>query len=243
MDRIDRHRLGRDADHGRSGRDVLGHDRVGADLRALANLDRAQHLRSGTDDDARADGRMALAGGPGRRIGAAQGDMLIDGDIVADFGALADHAEAVIEKEALSDPGARVDVDRGQEAREMVDQPREEIEVSLPQPVADPMQAHRPDARIEHDVPARAGGGIAGFDEVEISDQAGLQDSENPLPLPRQFKCGRRQIPDDGVRHCPACSCRTPYAWAHRIFQRGKSPHFHASRSFPIAESRDPLRL
>ena len=52
VDRIDRHRPGRDADHGRARRDVLGDDRVGADLGALADLDRAEHLRARADDDA-----------------------------------------------------------------------------------------------------------------------------------------------------------------------------------------------
>ena len=79
---------------------------------------------------------MALAADARRRVGAAQRDMLVDGDVVADLGALADHAEAVIEEEALADLRAGMDVDRGQEAREMVDQPGEEEQPPLPQPVA-----------------------------------------------------------------------------------------------------------
>ena len=38
-------------------------------------------------------------------------------------------------KKLLADLGAGMDVDRGQEAREMVDQPREEIKLAAVQPV------------------------------------------------------------------------------------------------------------
>ena len=55
MDRVDRHRPGRDADHRRAGRDILGHDRVGADLGALADLDRPEDLRARADHHAVAD--------------------------------------------------------------------------------------------------------------------------------------------------------------------------------------------
>ena len=61
VDRIDRHRLGRDADDGRAGRHILGDDRIGADLGALADLDRPEHLRARPDDHAVADRRVALA--------------------------------------------------------------------------------------------------------------------------------------------------------------------------------------
>ena len=44
--------------------------------------------------------------------------MLVDRDVVADLGALADHAEAVVEEEALADLGAGMDVDaRSESAR------------------------------------------------------------------------------------------------------------------------------
>ena len=127
-----------------AGGDILGDDRIGADLGALADLDRAEHLRARADHDAVADGRVALAADAGRRVGAAQRDMLVNGDVVADLGALADDAEAVVEEEALADLRAGMNVDRGQEAREMVDQPREEIEVPLPQPVRERDEGRAP---------------------------------------------------------------------------------------------------
>ena len=58
--------------------------------------------------------------------------MLIDGHIIMNFGALADHAEAMIEEEALADLGAGVDVDPGQESRKMVHEARHEEQAPFP---------------------------------------------------------------------------------------------------------------
>ena len=48
---------------------------------------------------------------------AAQGDTLIEGNVVADFRRLADHAaHAVIDEQAAADGGARMDLDPRQHA-------------------------------------------------------------------------------------------------------------------------------
>ena len=52
VDRIDRDRLGRDADHGRAGRHVLGDDRIGADLAHPRRPRSVRDLRARADDDA-----------------------------------------------------------------------------------------------------------------------------------------------------------------------------------------------
>ena len=57
------------------GRHVVDHDRVGADLRAVADRDRAEQLRAGADRDVVLDGRVALAGGEAR---AAERDALVE---------------------------------------------------------------------------------------------------------------------------------------------------------------------
>src|SRR5256885_16281579 len=119
---------------------------------------------------------MALATGSGRGVGAAERHMLVDGDVVADLGALADHAKAMIKEETLPDPGARMDVDPGEEAREMIDQPREKEQPSFPKPVSDTVQRESGHARIEEDVPSRPSRGIAGLDGVEVGDEPGLQE-------------------------------------------------------------------
>src|SRR5439155_16742387 len=113
---------------------------IGADARAFADLDRPKHLRARSDHDPVAQRRMPFPAHARRRIGAAQGDVLIDRDVVADLRCLTDYAEAVIEKEAPADLRRWMDVDGRQKTREMIHQARDEIELTFPQPVRDPVQ-------------------------------------------------------------------------------------------------------
>ena len=53
-------RLGRNADHGDSRGDILENDRIGADPRFVADCDRPQDLRAGSDDDAVAERWVAF---------------------------------------------------------------------------------------------------------------------------------------------------------------------------------------
>ncbi len=174
VDRVDGHRPCGDADHRRMRRDVLGDDGIGSDPRAFANLDRPQDLRARPDHHPVAKGRVAFAADPGGRIGPAERDALIDGDVIADLGGLADNAEPVVEEKALAHLGTGMNVDGRQEAREMVDQPGDEIQPPFPQPMRDPVKAERPYAGIEQDVPARARRRIAGLDRIKIGDQPNL---------------------------------------------------------------------
>jgi hypothetical protein len=57
-------------------------------------------------------------------------------------------------KKLRPDLGARVDVDRREEAAEMVHQPRQEEQIPLEQPMRHPVEAERPHARIKQDFPA-----------------------------------------------------------------------------------------
>ena len=97
------------------GSDVAGDHRIGADARARADVDRPEHLRARPDHHAAAQRRVALAADPGRRIGPAQRDVLVDGDVVLDLGGLADHGEAMVDEEARADLRPGMDVDRGQQ--------------------------------------------------------------------------------------------------------------------------------
>ena len=54
----------------------------------------------------------------------------------------------------------------------MIDAAGEEIEVPAVEPVGDAVKAERPGAGIGEDFPVRAGRGVAGFDGLEIIDQA-----------------------------------------------------------------------
>ena len=71
-----------------------------------------------------------------RGTGAAQSDAVIDGDVGADFGGLADHdAHAVVDEEAPSDLRSRMDVDVGEESAKPGNQPRGEAPFMQPQPI------------------------------------------------------------------------------------------------------------
>ena len=141
------HHPGRDADHGDFGRRAVDHDRVCADPRASSDGDGPKNFRAGADDDAIFQRRMALARRPGR---AAQRHAVIQRDIVADLGGLADHdAGAMIDEEALADLRRRMDVDIGQKTAEPGQQPGRELPVGLS------TDDGRCDARSAHGRPDR----------------------------------------------------------------------------------------
>src|SRR3546814_19240390 len=95
---------------------------------------------------------MALAADAVRGVGAAERDALIDRDIVADLGGLADHdAETMIDEEVPADLRARMDVDRGQETRQVIDEAREEEQPRLEQPVRDAVHTDREQPRIKQE--------------------------------------------------------------------------------------------
>jgi hypothetical protein len=61
---------------------------------------------------------VALAADARRRVRPAERHALIDGDVVADLGGLADDGEAMVDEEVAADLRARMNVDRRQEARD-----------------------------------------------------------------------------------------------------------------------------
>src|SRR3546814_7188509 len=102
----------------RDGTSDVGSSDLGADARARVDGDGAEDLRPRNDDDVIGEGRMALAADTVRGVGAAERDALIDRDIIADLGGLADHdAETMIDEEVPADLRARMDVDRGDRKR------------------------------------------------------------------------------------------------------------------------------
>ena len=88
--------------------------------------------------------RVALAADAVGRVGAAERDALVDRHVVADLGGLADHREAVVDEQVAADLRARMDVDRGQPARGVVDHAGEEIELAIEQPVRRAVEADAP---------------------------------------------------------------------------------------------------
>ena len=98
---LDAHGMARVADDGRVRRHVVDHDRVRADLRAVADRDRPEQLRAGADRHVVLDRRVALAG---REAGAAERDALVHRHVLAHLGRLADHdADAVVDEQPVAD--------------------------------------------------------------------------------------------------------------------------------------------
>ena len=134
--------------HGRAGGHIVCHDRSSANARTFANGNWPKNLRARTDDDIIQYGRMPLSTNSRGRIGAAKRDILIHGDIVADFRRFANDAETVIQKEIAADFRARVNVDTRQETRKVIDQPRQKKHLAQKQPVRDAVITYRPNAGI-----------------------------------------------------------------------------------------------
>ena len=106
----------------------------------------------------------------------------------------------MVDEEVAADLRAGMDVDRGQEARQMIDQPREEIEPPAVQPVRDAVERQRPDAGIEQHLPARPRRRVARLDRVEIGKQ---RRSASPASLPfvdANLGARRREMPAERAR-------------------------------------------
>ena len=72
--------------------------------------------------------------------GAAQRDLVVEVDVIADLGGLADHhAHAVIDDQPAAEPGGRVDLDPGQPAADMGDEAGGQAEAAAPEAVGQPM--------------------------------------------------------------------------------------------------------
>ena len=142
---VDADRVPGHADDRRVRRHVADDDAVGADLRAVADLDRPEQLRARADRDVVLHRRVALAG---LEAGAAERDALVERHVVADRRRLADHdARAVVDEEALADLRGVVDLDPGQRARRVGDRARQHRHAGLVQRVRDAVGEQRLDAR------------------------------------------------------------------------------------------------
>ena len=75
---------------------------------------------------------MALAAIRDGWIGAAKSNVLVDRDIVLDLCGFTNDAEPMIKKKPLADLRSGVNVDRSQEPRKMVDEPRQKNTAVLP---------------------------------------------------------------------------------------------------------------
>ncbi len=160
-----------DADYRAVGGDIAQYDGACADAGVVAQLDIAEDLCARADDDVIAQGGVAFAA---FFAGAAEGDALVDQRVVADDRRFADHdAHAMVNEDAAPDRCAGVDFDPREEAGEMGDQPREEGEAPVIQPMGKAMEPQGMQSRIAKQdfqpVPRR---GIALKNNLKIGDQS-----------------------------------------------------------------------
>ena len=107
-------RAGGNADDGCIGGDGIDHDGIGADAGVIADGDGSQNLGAGADDDVVSHGRVAFTPHCARD---AEGDLVINITIVADFGGFADDdPHAVIDDESAPDFGGWMNFDTSQPA-------------------------------------------------------------------------------------------------------------------------------
>jgi hypothetical protein len=126
----------------------------------LPERDGAEHGGAGTDHDVVADRRMPS---PRLRPRATEGHPVVQQHVVTDDGGLTDHhAHAVVDEEPATDRGARVDLDAGEETRQLGDHTREQSQPGPPEAVREPVTPHGVQAGVgQPDLEAGAGGGIA----------------------------------------------------------------------------------
>ena len=106
--------LGRDAHRDMFGGHVLRHYGIGANGRSLTDRDGAEYLSACADDYIVLDGGVALSLS---EYLATEGDTVVKHDAIANLGGFTDDdAHAVVNKEAATDSGARVDFHAGKEA-------------------------------------------------------------------------------------------------------------------------------
>ena len=95
---------------------------------------------------------------------------MIEGAIVADLRGLADHhAHAVVDEHPSADGSAGVDLDAGEEARDVRNEPSQPLETGQPEHVGETVEGKSVEARIagEH-LPHRSCGGVAVEDAADV---------------------------------------------------------------------------
>jgi hypothetical protein len=159
--------LRRDADHGGASRHVGQHDGIGPHPGAPAEGDRPEDLGAGADDHVVLQRRVplgvALRGRIDGRRDAAERHVMVERHVVAHLGGLADdHAQPMVDEQALADPRAGMDLDAGQDAAEIRHEPGHQLKSQLPQPVRQPVEHHGVEAGIgEDDLKLRARSRVA----------------------------------------------------------------------------------
>src|ERR1700743_507183 len=135
-----------DADDRRIIRYRVYYHRARANLDVVTDHDTAQNFRAGSDHHVVADRRMAF---PLLVAGPAECNTLVDQNVVANFRSLADNnARTVIDEKTPPDLRSRVDFNAGQKTRNLRDEPRNDRDVRLVQPMRETVQQNGVEAGV-----------------------------------------------------------------------------------------------
>ena len=191
-------RMPRVPDHGGVRRHVVDDHAVGADLRTMTDVDWAEQLGSRSDRHVVLNAGMTFAGG---EAGAAERDALVQGDVVANLGCLANHhAHAVVDEEAVANPGGGMNFDPGQRTGQRGNGAGQQGDPGAVERVGDPVSEKRVDARPGGEDLERADAGrgrVAALGRGDIAPDLGSRTRdqlERPHghSVPRRLRARRR---------------------------------------------------
>lgn len=163
--------LGWDAGRGHVGGDILEDDAPGTNSGSDTDGDIAEDLCPGPDQHPVEDFRVTVAA---LLAGAAQGDFVENGDIVADNGGFSDNdARGVVEENALADDGGGVDVHGKDLADNALQVAGHDSAVVSPEKVGDPVSGKGLEAfEIEERGKKTAGSRVAAVDGEDVKARA-----------------------------------------------------------------------
>lgn len=168
------HNNGRDSGDGGVWRDVTEDHAAGSDFRVASDFHPAENFRARADEDSGADDGMAIA----RFLaGAAEGNLVEDGDIILDDGGLTDdEGSGVIKEDAAADFRSRVDIGgkhfRG-DALEVEGEPTAPL---IPEAVADTVGAEGHESFVKKERLKRGEAGCIPLEHGEQIPAAGAGD-------------------------------------------------------------------
>jgi len=127
----------------------MGDNGIRADGTVVTDVHRSQHLGPRADGDPVPEGGVALAVLKG---GSTKGDALIERDVIADDGGLADHhADAMVDKKAVTNGRRWVDVNVREHSRNCLHYSSYQAKVMIPQPVGDSVAPDSVEAGVRQD--------------------------------------------------------------------------------------------
>src|SRR5674476_1657511 len=171
--------LTRNADHHRTWRHGADHHGVGADAGVVPDLDRPEDFSARTHRDPVSEAGVPLSRHETRST---QGDALVQGDVLADLGGLADHhAQGVVDEQPWAEDGTGMDIDSGEHPRDRRDEPPEQQVVTAPEPVGQPVRPNGVQTRVaQHDLGGTARRGVAVTDRPYVTAHGGEHDVSRP---------------------------------------------------------------